>query len=651
MVSKVKNSNWQAMAVITGYLVLQVFAVTVQASKTKDNEVQIEQRKKFFKAESLLQQTRSKTYKALFNDLQDYPLQPYLTQQFLLDNLSLKREKEIDKFLTQYRGTPLDWRVRKKWLRYLDKRDKADLFLKYYVSNSDAALNCQQLLYQIDKHGASEAVQKKVTTLWTVGKSQPKACDPLFKQWQKAGFRNNELVMQRIALAADGGKHTLIPYLTSLLPKEQQYLGKLWHNVRRNPVYVSKQNHFIHKNRYEADIMAYGLKRLIWRDPNLAIKTFDKTQNKIDYSEVQKEQITNAFAVSLSMKNHKQANKWLAKVKNGSLTSDLVQWLMTSALRQSNWPLVYSIYKDLPNEMQRNVQWQYWYARALIAMGDEEQGVLKLKEVAQKRHYYGFLAASYLNIPTSLQDNPIVILDKERQKVINHSALRRAFEFYKIDRPLKARSEWNYLLTQLTEREKLVASVLANEIRWFDRAIFTLAEVGYLDDVELRFPLGYQKDIKAFSAKEKINPAWAFAIARRESSFMPDVSSSAGAKGLMQVLPSTASMLNRKKVNKDYLFDTQNNIRLGTQYLKKLLDKNKGNQVLATASYNAGPYRVKKWLSTMQQLPADIWIETIPYKETRNYVKSVLAYQEIYQHKPNEVSNLFESLVKMKIGN
>jgi soluble lytic murein transglycosylase len=390
---------------------------------------------------------------------------------------------------------------------------------------------------------------------------------------------------------------------------------------------------------------------LIWRDPNLAIKTFDKTQNKINYSEVQKEQITNAFAVSLSMKNHKKANKWLAKVKNSSLTSDLVQWLMTSALKQSNWPLVCSIYKDLPNEMQRNVQWQYWYARALIAMGDEEQGALKLKEVAQKRHYYGFLAASYLNIPTSLQDNPIVILDKERQKVLNNSALRRAFEFYKIDRPLKARSEWNYLLTQLTDREKLVASVLANEIRWFDRAIFTLADVGYLDDVELRFPLGYQKDIKAFSAKEKINPAWAFAIARRESSFMPDVSSSAGAKGLMQVLPSTASMLNRKKVNKDYLFDTQNNIRLGTQYLKKLLDKNKGNQVLATASYNAGPYRVKKWLSTMQELPADIWIETIPYKETRNYVKSVLAYQEIYQHKPNEVSNLFESLVKMKIGN
>ena len=651
MVSKVKKVNWQTMVVITSYLVLQTFAVHVKANTTEATRLQLEQREKFFKAESLLHRTSSKTYKNLFKELHNYPLQPYLTQQFLFDNLSLKREKALDKFLTQYRGTPLDWRLRKKWLRYLAKRDKRDLFLKYYVSSSDAALNCQQLIYQIDKHGASEAVQKKVTALWTVGKSQPKTCDPLFKQWQKAGFRNSELVMQRIALAADGGKHTLIPYLTSLLPKEQQYLGKLWHNVRRNPVYVSKQNHFVNKNRNEANIMVYGLKRLIWRDPNLAIKTFNKTQKAIDYSEQQKEQITNAFAVSLSSKNQKQANNWLAKVKSSNLTANLVQWQMTSALKQSNWPVVRSIYKDLPSDMQKNVQWQYWYARALIAMGDEEQGIINLKEVAQKRHYYGFLAASYLNIPTSLQDNPIVILEVERQKIINHSALMRAFEFYKINRPLKARSEWNYLLTQLTEREKLVASVLANEVRWFDRAIFTLADVGYLDDIGLRFPLGYQKDIKAYSKKEKINPAWAFAIARRESSFMPDVSSSAGAKGLMQVLPSTASMLNRKKINKDYLFDTQNNIRLGTQYLKKLLDKNKGNQVLATASYNAGPYRVKKWLASMQELPADIWIETIPYKETRNYVKSVLAYQEIYQHKPNEVSNLFESLVKMKIGN
>jgi soluble lytic murein transglycosylase len=397
--------------------------------------------------------------------------------------------------------------------------------------------------------------------------------------------------------------------------------------------------------------MAYGLKRLIWRDPNLAIKTFDKTQNKIDYSEVQKEQITNAFAVSLSMKNHKKANKWLAKVKNSSLTSDLVQWLMTSALKQSNWPLVCSIYKDLPNEMQRNVQWQYWYARALIAMGDEEQGALKLKEVAQKRHYYGFLAATHSNIPVTLQNTPLEIKQSEKKPLLNYPSAQRAFEFYALGRYAKARREWRYWLSQLNDRQKLIAAKVANENGWVDRAIFTLAKVGYLDDVNLRFPKAFDKKITQYASKRKINPAWAFAIARRESSFMPDARSSAGAKGLMQIMPATAKELKGSPVDTWYLYNAENNIELGTKYLRELLDKNKGNQVLATASYNAGPHRIRKWLKYGKNMPADVWIETIPFKETRNYVKSVLAYQEIYQHKPGQVSEVFKQLIDMQIGN
>ena len=145
-------------------------------------------------------------------------------------------------------------------------------------------------------------------------------------------------------------------------------------------------------------------------------------------------------------------------------------------------------------------------------------------------------------------------------------------------------------------------------------------------------------------------PAWAFAIASRESSFMADANSSAGAKGLMQVMPATAKQLQKRKVTNKRLMDAKENIKLGTKYLKRLLDRHEGNQVLATAAYNAGPYRVKSWLKGLKPMPADIWIETIPYKETREYVKSVMAYQEIYQNKPGQVSQLFEQVVNMNIG-
>ena len=187
-------------------------------------------------------------------------------------------------------------------------------------------------------------------------------------------------------------------------------------------------------------------------------------------------------------------------------------------------------------------------------------------------------------------------------------------------------------------------------MHWYDRAIFTLAKVGYLNDVNLRFPLGFANDIKQYAGDQKINPAWAFAITRRESSFMPDANSPAGAKGLMQIMPGTAKQLARKTISNRYLFEAKNNIKLGTKYLRNLLDRHDGNQVLATAAYNAGPYRVKSWLKNAESLPADVWIETIPYKETREYVKSVLAYQQIYQHKVGQDASLFDQIIAMNIN-
>ena len=270
--------------------------------------------------------------------------------------------------------------------------------------------------------------------------------------------------------------------------------------------------------------------------------------------------------------------------------------------------------------------------------------------MAQSRHYYGFLAASYLNKPVNFQNIPLVITAEEKALVTQSPEAKRALEFFAIGRFHHARLEWNYWLSKLNKRDKLVASKVATEMQWYDRAIFTLAKVGYLNDVNLRFPLGFETEIKHYAGNQKINPAWAFAITRRESSFMSDANSPAGAKGLMQIMPATAKQLARKKVSNQYLFKAKNNIKLGTKYLRNLLDRHHGNQVLATAAYNAGPHRVKSWLKDAKPLPADVWIETIPFKETREYVKSVLAYQQIYQDKVGQKGSLFDQIIAMNIN-
>lgn len=605
---------------------------------------------KFIQAEKLASQSNSVSYQTLYNQLHYYSLQPYLDQKRLMNNMRLTDASEVTQFLKKYRGTPLDWPLRKKWLLYLAKKKQGVLFLDAYKSTKNAKLTCHQLNFSLQSGVPESVILPKISKLWTVGKSQDKACDSLFERWQKAGYRTNDVIWKRISLAADGGKHTLIPYLTKLLPSEQQYLGSLWHKVRRDTSVVSKLKYFPNTSVRETEILAYGLKRLVWRYPDTAIRSYNKAQQQYEFTQQQKQQITEKFALALSAKNHHAAQLWLDKLDFNSLSKSMLQWRLTQALKQEDWQRLIVELKLLPKAYKDDLKWKYWYARALIATDVDKRGKFLLQQLANERHYYGFLAASYLKTPVNLQDKPLEFTLAEKRKVMGHSAAKRAFEFHSLGRFQQARSEWNYLITQLNDHEKLVAAKIANENQWFDRTIFTLANVGYLDDIDLRFPRAFDKAITHHASKQKISSSWAFAIARRESSFMPDANSPVGAKGLMQLMPRTAKNLKKGKVNTQYLLNADNNIQLGTKYLKILLDKSKGNRVIATASYNAGPYRVKTWVNNIKSIPADIWIETIPYKETRNYVKSVLAYQEIYQNKPGQVSQLFEEVINMNIG-
>ena len=241
-------------------VLLLLFSAWYSFSALANTETSI-LRDKFEQADKLVWRSTSEEYQRLYNELHFYPLQPYLDQKRLMYRIKLSDHNEIAKFLNTYANTPLDWPLRKKWLEYLAKRNKKSLFVSFYRPTADAELTCLNYRYQLDLGSDDKDVLPHVTTLWVVGKSQPKVCDPLFERWQKAGFRTNEVVWQRLAKAADGGRHTLIPYLTSLLPEKQRYLGKLWHKVRRDPSYVTKLSRFPNKSEKEAQIYLYGIKR------------------------------------------------------------------------------------------------------------------------------------------------------------------------------------------------------------------------------------------------------------------------------------------------------------------------------------------------------------------------------------------------------
>jgi soluble lytic murein transglycosylase len=481
-------------------------------------------------------------------------------------------------------------------------------------------------------------------------KSQPKACDPLFKVWQEAGQRTPEKIWQRLALAASKGDHTLIPYLKRISPKKDRYLADLWYKVRRNPHTVSRLKYFPNADIREKEILLYGVKRLVWRDSKAALNAWENIQERYEFSPQEKTDVAKTFAIRLAKAGDVKAQIWLEKIPADLMTDDVVQWRIADSLRRNDWQDALGVLQSLPPQLAEEEAWSYWLARSLNQTGAQKDAQLFFEKVAKERHYYGFLAATLIGQPPNLADDPLEFSDAQLQLIDDKPAAQRALEFRHLNRYAQARREWNYFNRKLNRQEKLAAAKWANQNAWYDRAIFTLAEQKYWDDVNLRFPLAYKDTLSFHSNRNQLEPSLIFAIARRESSFMSDAYSSAGAYGLMQMLPSTAKFIAKKKVHRSKLFDSDTNVQYGTDYLKYLLKNVKGNEVIAAAAYNAGITRVRRWLKTEQPMPADIWIETIPFKETREYVKSVMAYRQIYSELLGNSENKFKTLTDMQIG-
>jgi soluble lytic murein transglycosylase len=624
-----------------------LFTQAVLATPTLDRE---QQRALFIKAERLAHNPNSSAFKNLMEQLEGYPLKPYVELRTLTKFPFMANKKQIESFLAKYESSPLDRPLRKKWLVYLDKQNQPELFSHFYRDMGNTPLNCAYAEILLQKEPTNAQAFELAEKLWVVGKSQPNECDGLFKQWQKAGKRTPELVWKRLSLAADGGNHTLIPYLKTLLPKEQQYLADLWLEVRRSPSQVSRLSKFPAKYpEKETEILVYGLKRLISNNRDLALRSWEKLSNKFAFSAPQLKQISHRFAIFLALADHEQAEVWLEKATSFEPDAELLRWHLAHVLRQQNWQHALDVINFVPEKIADDNVFEYWKARAYEKVGAKELADKGLQKLAKQRHYYGFLASGQLSEMASLNDNPLLIAQGDLDELAALPAAQRAFEFRALGRNLSARREWIFLQSQLTKQQKITAAVVASQHDWHDQAIFGFSRSGYLEDLSRRFPMPFDSQLQSNAKKNNIDVAWAYAIVRRESSFMPDAASHAGALGLMQVMPGTARYLAKEKVKRNSLFNPNRNVELGTQYMRYLMDKMDNNPILATASYNAGWRRVQQWLPEKGNVPLDLWIETIPYKETRNYVKAVLAYQQIYRQHLGSSENLFKDLTTMQI--
>lgn len=610
-----------------------------------------QQRALYAQAEYAARRGRQAEYQQLLAQLEGYPLTPYLELERLKRIGYLANEAEVLAFLQRYQGTPMERQLRNHWLNYLRSKNQQQRYLRDFVAPGTLEQRCYYWRYQLEQQAvATETVWTAVAQLWQTGDSLPKACDPLLARWVAADQRSTALVWARIQLAAEGGKHSLLPYLGTLLPEPMRYLAEHYHRVRRDPAQITRLQYLTGAYpEHEAAIVSYAYGRLIWRDPDRALRAYPKLPKHIRLSAAQDLELRQRFAVALSAKNHPQADAWLARLTAAEHNEQTLQWQLAAWVRQSAWTPLLNFVPQLPNAVLERGSWRYWYARALAETGQAQQAQQVLQEVAKQRSYYGFLAAARLGQAKQLQREPIVYSAPELAQLRAVPAVQRVYEFLQLGRYVDARREWLQLTERSDARQQQLLAVLAHDWGWYDQAIFTLAQMGGFDAVELRFPLAYLEEHQHYAERAQIALDWALAISRRESAFRFDAHSHAGAHGLMQIMPRTAEYLERKVVSHYELQQVSTNVRLGTSYLAELRGRLGGNWVLATAAYNGGIYRVFDWLPK-QPLAVDQWIETIPFQETRDYVKNVLAYQQIYRELTGHPDSVFTPLLPMQIS-
>jgi soluble lytic murein transglycosylase len=630
-------SNRAQVNCMSHWLVGLLWAAVLIVPTAEAQDARLErQRADFVAAERALQQRDTVQYRQLRAGLRDYPLYPYLQLAELQGRLSSASSAEVAQFLEQYADIPIAPRLRQAWLHHLARQKRWADYVAFYTPQSSAELQCH---YHWALHETGERSRALAATesLWLVGKSQPKVCDPLFGAWRRAGRLTPELAWRRVELAMEAGELGLAGYLKRYLKPEDRPWVDYWQELYRNPQRVLTTQSPAKDDPRARAIIVHTVGRLAGSDPAAAAFAWDRLQGQYRFERGQGAVLEQRIGVLMALRDRQRGMERLAAIEPELADRQTREWRVRTALALDDWHGALTWIERLSEEEQASDRWRYWRARALEATGRTDEAEALYDRLAGSRSYYGFLAADRQDLPYEFAPRPLAIADAQLSELEGLPGMRRARELFELNRMMEARREWQQMTAGLSQAQLNAVAKVAHRWGWHDRAILTLARTAYWDDLDLRFPLAHKGEVLAHADALQVDPAWAYAVMRQESAFMPDARSRAGAMGLMQIMPDTgrqvARLLNAELPHPNRLLDVKTNIRFGVTYLRRMLDHAEGNTVVATASYNAGFDRVRRWIPDDSALPADVWVDTIPFYETRDYLANVLAYTAIYEYR------------------
>ena len=562
--------------------------------------------------------------------LKDHLLANY--PQYWLLNLTLKDADpaQVTDFLTRYPDGPLAERLRIDWLKLLGQDEHWDVFATQFpkLKQEDTTLTCYDMQRRA-RDGDKEAV-KQALPLWLVGSSQPESCDPLFAQLLGEGLLKNDDVWARIRLASIAGNAGVLSAANSYLPANEAIDLKAFDKARRTPsAYLGKKLIPL-KSRAAREIAIFSIAQIARKNHGQAASLWSTLASRFPVKD--QSDVWGQIGFQAAWSHHSTALTWFQRAGDAPLSDNQLAWKTRAALRAQNWQEVLNAIDKMSAAEQQVSTWRYWKARALKQQGKTNEARELFLPLSLEFGFYGQLASEEVGTVLSNPKEPWKPSTDEIKAIEETQGVKRALYLNRLGLWQEGAKEWNVAMRGLDDKQLLTAAEVANRANWYDRAIHAAERTQNLHDFSLRFPTPFRTEISAGAKHNRLDEAWVYGIVRQESRFYSEAKSRVGAMGLMQLMPATARWIaqrlgmNNFRSSDATTVDT--NTAFGTYYMRHVLD-DLGHSVLATAGYNAGPSRAKRWRD-IKPLEGAIYIESIPLGETRDYVKKVMANATTY---------------------
>ncbi|MHB8909945.1 MAG: lytic transglycosylase domain-containing protein [Syntrophales bacterium] len=540
--------------------------------------------------------------------------------------------REVREFLDRNAGTLLAEQLRRDWLRVLGKTGQWELFRQEYPAlvRDDPDVAC----YALQERWPAErdSVLAGIRPFWRLPRPLPDGCAAVADAMLLSGDLTPRDLRDRFRILVQASLLTEADRIAGRLPADQAPRASQIDRVAKNPSGFLQRSEEEAKTAAGRELVIVALMRLARSDPQVAVSSWSGRLRE-HFPPEDRQYVWAMLAYRGAHRHLPEAVDWYRQAGEAALSEEQLAWRARTALRQKNWREVRAAIERMAPPVCNEPTWIYWLGRSLCALGEKEEGERLFGRIAGEHHFYGQLAAEELKMPFTLPPKAPPPTKAELAEAAARGGLKRALALYRLGLRSEATAEWTWTIRTMDDRALLAASELARLNGMWDRAINTADKTVSLHDFTRRYPAPYGDVLAEQSRVRNLDAPWVLGLVRQESRFIADARSPVGAKGLMQLLPSTARWVARKigmkGFNPSRVSQPRVNVALGTFYLRHVLGALGGSPVLAAAAYNAGPGRARRWCDA-KPLEGAIYVETIPFEETRQYVKKVMANTVYY---------------------